>query len=725
MLKTITQFQSLPIHWFIPGAFIILLLAGCAAGPDRPGPAPLLERGFHLMDPPEMLPVQDAPTVEPAPGAVDDSRPQPLIFRGNDRTYIQSLGPGRHPPVQDRGDQITLNFEQAPLQEVVHAILGDLLGLDYTVDQPLTGEVTLRTHAPIPRDSLIDVLSAMLQANGAVLVKDAQDIHRITPADRPARTGRLHRRGELPGGHATVIAPLRHIGAVEMADILAPLAPDDSILRVDTLRNLLVLQGGRDQLEAWFSVIDSFDVDYLAGMSVGLFPLEYAAVAEVRDAIRALLGEMGTGSAGEGAPPTSIRGVVRVLPIERLNSLLVITPRAHYLDRVAQWVDRLDRPMDNDLEPRLYVYPVQNGTATHLARLLSELFGAGDPGANGVQPGTSDSGLAPGLTPTRISDGGNGQGFMDLSDLPEAGAGGAALAGRSLGKSVRVVADEHNNALLVLAPRKDYRKIESALRQLDRAPTQVLIEASIVEITLRDGLEFGLEWHLRQSSSGFSGNALLNPRLTGGISPQQPGFSYAIANPAGQLRAVFNALASDSLLRVLSNPSILVLDNHTASIHVGDQQPVRSARTQTDGGLTTESIEYKDTGIMLSVTPSVNAGGLVTMNITQTVTDVGSPDEATGQRTFLQRQVRSRIAVRSGESIVLGGLIRDNQVNRNSGVPGLRNAPLVGGLFGSTERGSERTELLVMITPRALQNDAELRAVSEEMRTRMQGLRLP
>jgi general secretion pathway protein D len=289
--------------------------------------------------------------------------------------------------------------------------------------------------------------------------------------------------------------------------------------------------------------------------------------------------------------------------------------------------------------------------------------------------------------------------------------------------NVRVVADEKRNALIIRAPRKEYRRIEEALRELDKAQTQVLIEASIVEVTLTGNLRYGLDWYLQNGlGGGRSGVAQLNMRPSGDIGPIQPGFSYTITNSAGVVRAALNALAEKSLLRVLSNPSLLVLDNHTATIQVGQQQPIKNATTVSSENLVTESITYKDTGVMLSVTPSVNAGGLVTMDIVQQVTDVGEVDPATGQRSFMNRQIQSRIAVRSGESIVLGGLIRDNESNGRSGVPVLADLPVIGALFSTTNDTRQRTELLVLLTPRALENDDALRQASQEMRERMRGI---
>ena len=286
---------------------------------------------------------------------------------------------------------------------------------------------------------------------------------------------------------------------------------------------------------------------------------------------------------------------------------------------------------------------------------------------------------------------------------------------------VRVVADEYNNSLLVLATPYEYDRIEKSLIKLDVVATQVLIEASIIEVTLTDDLQYGLEWAFNDKlGGGDTGSGLLD--LGGGLGAQVPGFSYTVSDSAGAVKAVVNALAEKSLINVISTPSVMVLDNHTASIHVGDQQPIRSASTVTNGGNVQQSIQYKDTGVKLSVTPSVNDGRLVTLQIQQSITDVGSVDAATGQRTFLERNVNSTVAIRSGESVVLGGLIRDNESQGRSGIPLLMDIPLLGSLFSTTTKDNSRTELLIFISPRVVEGEDELRDLNLEMRRRMRGL---
>jgi general secretion pathway protein D len=260
----------------------------------------------------------------------------------------------------------------------------------------------------------------------------------------------------------------------------------------------------------------------------------------------------------------------------------------------------------------------------------------------------------------------------------------------------------------------------------------VLIEASIVEISLSGALEYGVEWALNNGLGGDrTGQAVLNMNSRDSnnnwvnIGPRQPGFSYSIVNNAGVVRATINALAQKSQVKVLSNPSLLVLDNHNATIQVGDQQPIQSgSTTATNGVIITDGYSYKDTGVMLSVTPSVNSGGLITLAIVQNVTDVGEPDTVTKQRKFMTRQIQSKVAVRSGETIVLGGMIRENVADGRGGVPLLSDIPLLGTLFSTTSNTKQRTELMVLMTPRALENDDQVRAASVEMRQRIRSLTL-
>ena len=757
---------------------LALLASGCASVPDTP---PVTIRTEPVVSPSAAVadkkPEQEDAAVPALANPVDEPTGQKQaggksrsgntrLYPGDDQLFKRNIGP-QVDPVLAKGDKVALNFENATVGNLAAALLGDLLKLNYTIDAGGDIVVSLHTSQPLQRNQVLDVLDAVLLPHDLAIVRDNAGVYHVTK--RTVTVGARPVVGAARfkdlAGAGTVIVPLNHIAAGEMAKILAPIAPREAIVYVDTLRNLLVLQGSKAQLGGWLEMVDAFDVDFLTGMSLGVFVLENANVNVVRDALQAMLGSEKTadpysgggnapmaatlagaaagagsapGSAGSGAGSAAspLYGLIRLVPVERLNALVVVTPRSQLLTQVETWIRRLDQPSDA-LEAGLFVYPVQNGSSTHLAEMLNGLFGS--------DTARAKQGVAAGSAPTQFSPS-TGSGAAGMAATGGASASGSAgtstaatmaapaLSAMAANKNtsltsvsqldgnVRVVADEKRNALLIRAPRSEYRRIEKALRELDKAPVQVLIEASIVEVSLTGNLEYGVEWFVQNSlSRGRDGQALLNMNESGGIGAKQPGFSYTILNKAGVVRATLNALAEKSQLRVLSNPSVLVLDNHNATIQIGKQQPVKSSTTAT-GTLVTESITYKDTGVMLSVTPSVNAGGLITMDIVQQVTDVGEIDVATGQRSFLTRQIQSRVAVRSGEPIVLGGMIRENETNGRSGVPGLADIPLFGALFSTTSNKRERTELLVLLTPRALEDDDELRAASAELRQRMRAL---
>lgn len=647
-----------------------------------------------------------------------EQRADPTFYRGNDAQWRM---PALPEPVKFIGDDVSLNFEQAPLSEVMHAIMGDILQLDYVVDRPVQGQVTLRTRTPIPRGELLEVLESLLKANNALLIKGSDGRYLVTGSQGSRLSPEISNPASSDAGFSTIIVPLRYISATNMAEILQPVAEERSFVLVDNRRNILMLAGTRDQLDGWLDIVTTFDVDQLQGMSVGMFPLENSNVEDAAEALSAMLDSGGQ------------EDLVRVVPVKRLNSLLIVTPRSHYLDTLGVWIERLDSVPDSKFEKRIFVYPVQNTSARRISELLNGLY-ADELGVVTTMESGADGGggVAPGMSGESV--GGGSSGISAGSNNDERDMGGKIMSigamsdsrGPSMMEDVRVVADDDNNALMIYSTGKQFDMIKTALEQLDTVATQVIIEASILEVTLNDSLEYGLEWTFSNGlNSDNEGTGILSA-VGGPLSAANgAGFSYTVANAAGNIKAVLNALAKESLLNVISTPSVMVLDNNTAFIHVGDQVPIISEQStglNVDDRIT-QSVTYKDTGVQLEVTPSVNAGGLVTMDIQQSVTDVG-PQVQGQQPTFLERSIMSRVSVRSGQSVVLGGLIRENASNAESGIPFLQDLPWVGSLFGSTKKGNRRTELLVIITPRALVSENDLREVSEEMRAQIRHMEL-
>ncbi|MDR3014123.1 MAG: type II secretion system secretin GspD [Delftia acidovorans] len=727
------------------------------------------------------------PADEKKPDIKSSEGQQPRIMEGTGKLIA---GPQALPPVS--GAPVKLSFEDAPLAQVVRTVLGDILSLDYVLHPPISGTVTLSTQKEIPADQALNLLETALQANGMAMVRDARGTYHVGRVDALKSIGATVRQAvvdkPLAPGYGTIIVPLQYIGANEMASILRPMVPGDAIVRVDNVRNLLVMVGSRAQAEGWLEMVRTFDVNLLEGMSVGVFPLKYVTIQEVNAALQLMsgggaaaqaaapaAGAVGTAGAarpggaaaaaapnaaaalGEGNP---LFGALRIMPIERLNSILVITPRAAYLEEARRWIAKLDQPGSGGAQPQLNIYHVQNGNAKHLAGVLSGIFGGPGGGSS------TNSGVAPGLGTSMGNSGFGNSGFgnsgfgnsgfgnsgfgnsgfgnsgfgnsgfgnsgfgNNQQRLGQTGVGGQGGGTASIG-NIRVMADELNNSVLVWGTPAEFERIEVTLKKLDLPPTQVLIEASIVEVTLNDGLQFGLQWAFSGDvgNKGYGGNGtLLNTDKATSSTLGEAigmGFNYTLRNSATNIRATLNALSTKTNVKVVASPTLMVLDNHTAAIAVGTQQPYRSGETTTSatvGSTTTNSYQYKDTGVNLQVTPSVNAGNLVTMTVNQQVTDVGSEDTITKQTSFLQRQLSSRVSVRSGESIVMGGLIQETNTNSRNGVPFLHDLPVVGNLFGSTSNSGRRTELLVIITPRVVRSDVDIRSVSDDLRDQMRAL---
>jgi general secretion pathway protein D len=411
--------------------------------------------------------------------------------------------------------------------------------------------------------------------------------------------------------------------------------------------------------------------------------------------------------------------LIRFLPIERLNSVLVITSRPQYLEAARSWVKRLDQ--DKGIASRrLFIYHVQNGKAADLAQVLTQVFQE-----QGDRDTLSPAQLAPGLEPARISSQPGDQAPETSPAQPRGRtsmAAGEGLAGLE-GTSIQIIADEINNALIIMATVQEYRVVEAALKRLDIVPLQVLIEATIAEITLTDELEYGLQWFFQNGlSRDYTGEGKLDFTIGDIVAPDL-GFSYVIK--AGEVvRAVLTALASESLVKIVASPALMVLNNQSAELRVGQQVPVQTSNQSSIAGESVLSaFEYRDTGVILSVTPRVNAGGLVTMEITQETTNVGAESGVGGNPIFTQRTIQSVVAVQSGETVVLGGLIQDEQRDSKRGVPGLYKLPVVGALFGETEDDKQRTELVVLLTPRAVRDSLDAQGVTDEFREKLEVLR--
>jgi general secretion pathway protein D len=695
--------------------------------------------------PPPPRPITGAPRSEagktPAPAMTeitledeDKKPPRPNIemYPGTG-TFVNPKAVAPRPP--DTGGEYTLNFEATDLQEVVKAVLGDLLKESYFIDPKVTGQVTIQTSRPLKRAELLPTLENLLRLNGAVLLR-SDGLYKVMPGSQATRGSPTTsvQRVAAARGYGIRVVPLRFVSARELHKLIEPFLPPDAPQIVDEQRNLLILTGTEQELESTMELVEIFDVDWLNGMSVGLFKLKDAEVKTLHGEMEKIFGEK----------DSPVSGVVRMVPVERLNALLVVTSRPDYLEHAREWVERLDQVADA-VGPRLFVYRVQNGKAADLATVLGGIFGA----EVTKEAGPPAAELAPGEEPTTL-DSGN-----ERTSEREGELGGEEMGGRKrrTGKgskepavsvvsteNLKIIADEATNSLVILARTQDYKMIETALRNLDVVPLQVLIEASVIEVTLTDNLSYGVEWFFRNElPGGARGEGTLNfSNIVGraamaGVATGPPGFSYAVFDDLNRVRALITALANESKLEVLSSPSLMVLDNQPATIKVVDEVPVTTQQQQAvldTGGVDNipnvlSSVEYRDAGVVLEVTPRVNQGGRITLELSQEVSAVDRALAATspgGNPEFIRRQVESSVTVQSGETLVIGGLIGKEKREEESGIPFLMDIPVLGGIFGTTSDTFTRTELIVLLTPKAVRDEGEARAVTKEFRERLKEL---
>jgi len=619
--------------------------------------------------------------------------------------------------------EFTLKFEGAEMREIIRVVLGDILEVNYVIDSNLASTpVYMQTATPLSRRDLLPMLETLLGNYGAVIVfKDG--IYNIVPQSSgltSVLTPSTRVSQEL--GYQNIVVPLRYISATEMQKILSSIHKAKSGVSIDAHRNLLMLRGTRRELLDYLQTVEIFDIDQMAGMSIGLFPLESVDVVAVKRELELILEAL----AGEGG-----KQLVKLIEIERINSLLAITPQPKYLQDIRHWIKRLDRA-ELSAGRSMYVYFVQNGDAKKLADVLQQLMGGMQKDAgksvNGTKRGNENAGERPGQEVTQDKGKKPQQTATQLASLmSKMNLQTAVLPSVSGLDDVGFIADEDRNALIIMATPEQYKQIERVINKLDVSPNQVLVEASIIEVSLTDEFSFGLEWYFRNSSGGKTGTAQLDLGAAG-VAAIVPGFSYSIIDSADRIAMALNALASDTKVRVISSPSLMVLDNKTATITVGDQVPIRTSETvsqSTSGNapVITSTIQFRDTGVSLEVTPRVNNTGKVIMDIHQEVSSVNrTTTSSIDSPTINKREIKTSVAVPSGDTIVLGGLIQDDDQNSNSGLPGLKDMPMFSWLFGKESKSSSRTELLVLITPTAILDDSDAREATAELKRKMKGL---
>ena len=651
--------------------------------------------------------------------AIEKIREKSEIFPGTNQFVPDTATSHRKTKGTGEG-AYSLNFDDADLGEVAKVVLSDILGKNYVLSPKVAGKVTLQTTDPLSKDELIPTLEMVLRMNNAVLIKDAS-IYHIEPASEALYSSNFIAPGAAgKTGYQVRVIPIRNVAVQDLVEVIKPLVQDKTILTVDGTRNILVASGTPDELGRVMDMVSTFDIDVLKGRSFGLFPLAHS---EPETLIKELEEIFNKNSKDDDSD------FFRFIPIERLNAVMAITHQSRYLKDIESWVLRLDRA-NTASGGGVNVYKVQHANAEDLAGTLNEIFTgaqATDKSAK-VVPGKQSAEVTnkqPGETTTSTTA--STKKTKKSSQTSGSSATGTATVANI--ENVKIISDKANNALIIVSTPREYDVMLPVIKQLDILPLQVLIDATIVSVDLKDDLKYGIQWFLDHGGSSVgsgSGTTTLGSMASASGAAFATGGLSAVYN-SGVVNALLSAQATKNNINVISSPSLMVLNNQQAKINVGDQVPIQTSTTSvplaTASIAQSSSIQYKDTGVTLDVTPRVNANGMVIMEIKQVVSGVvPQTNGVTSTATINKKEIESSVAVLDGETIVLGGLITENNGLSKAGIPFFHEIPWLGSMFGNTINNKDKTELVVLITPRVVKSKQDSRLISDEFKRKLTGI---
>jgi general secretion pathway protein D len=679
-----------------------------------------------------------------------------------DGVEVTDIAETRPQPVAS-GSGFDLNFENTPVATVAKIILGDILGTGYTIDPRVQGTVSLVSVKPVPKSDIVFVLENALRLSGVVLLRDTAG-YRLTPIGDAVGSGRVDAAAASPEpGYGVSVVPLQYVSAQTVLKLMDSFATKAGMVRADATRNILLIQGSGAERRTAVDTVLSFDVDWMRGQSVGIYPVTNTGPEPI---IAELEKIMDSGESGLS------QNVIKFQPVARLNAIMVVSRKPALLRTAATWIRRLDSA--DTARTSVHVYRVKYGEARQIARVLTEMFIGGSSsasldGANSqIAPGSgisstssadrlslntnnssssSSSSFSSRSQSTSPTSGTSGFGAMQasaaattpggaLSDPPGAGTGGKPVL-----QGVRITADTVNNTLLIYADQENYRIIQSTLQQVDQPQLQVAIDATIAEVTLNNELSYGVQFYLTSHNLGLrpdQGSALNTqsttaPAATGVaaaagtvansfINRAFPGFNFLIGSEA-QPSAILDALHTVTSVKVLSNPSLVVINNQVATLQVGDVVPVStgSATVLTTSNTVVNTIDYRNTGIILRVSPRINVNGNVRLEVEQEISNVSTATAASLTPTVSERKVKSSVSVATGQTVLLAGLISEQQNGERNGVPLLDQIPGLGDAFAHQDKKNTRTELIIFIRPQIIRDGTDAHFVAEELRSKLRG----
>jgi general secretion pathway protein D len=675
--------------------------------PATPAAAPI--------PPPAAPPSPAVPAPAPAPAAPTPIAPPPPV-------------PAAPKPAEaPKGSGFIFNFDNADLYEVIR-VMGDVMKFNYIIDPKVKGVVNIHTTGQISSENIFPVFQSILLLNGATAVKKGQ-LYEIIPfgdakklysvISKPEDTARTLAEEK----YVIHIFPLNFIPVTEASKMVKPFLSDGADIIEHPSQNILILGDIASNIRKVLDLIALFDVDLFTDLRVRIYPVINSDVNEIAKEIERIFASFEVST-------KSGRGIgITFTPITRINSLLVVSSIPNIFDKVELWVRQLDKTPTDETKLGVFVYYVQNGKAKDLADVLKQVFtppkDKKEVKTTTTTTTTTPATPAPGSRSTRPAPGTPATPATPTPPLP--GDEGGVPTGE-----INVVVDETTNALIIRTYPRDYKFILDTIKKLDLYPKQVLIEVFLAEIALDDSNKFGLEWSTKQGTYtkgnttydwilGMGGTAP-NPAMTSGL-------RYAIA-ATDKLAAAINAQANDNKAKIISSPHLLASNNKEAKIQIGTSEPILTNTYTTTGTVSTGTIEgtieYKDVGIILTVTPRISDGGLVTLDINLEdsqveMTKLGSLDNVP---KFKKKTAKTTLSIMEAQTIVIGGLIEEGGGSTKSGVPFFSRIPILGALFGYQGYTTKKTELMLLLTPHVISDINQSNAVTREFRERVDSIRI-
>ena len=693
--------------------------------PPKPGEAQV------ATPPASPLPHPPAPSTArpPAPEAAQTPPPSQPSTAPMARPAMSAAGPG-----------VIFNFDNADIYEVIR-VMAEIMKINYLVDPRVKGTVNIHTTGQLPGEEVFPIFQSILRLNGATAVKK-DGLYEIVPLSDakktyvPPTTIRGGAKLASEEKYTIQIVSLKYIPATEASKLIKPFLSDGADIVEHPPHNILIISDVASNIKKSLDILALFDIDIFTDLRVRIYPILNADVTEVAKEMERIFTSFEVST-------KSGRGVgITFTPVTRINSLLVVSSIPNIFEKVEGWLRELDKIPGEGSKISVFVYYVQNAKAKDLAEVLKEVFGKakekkGEKAAAPAEP--TPRGARPAPTPA-------------TPPVPAKEEAGGVPEGE-----IGIVVDEPTNSLIIKAFHRDYRAILETIKKLDIYPKQVLIEVLLAEVTLDEANKFGIEWAKFVSSSNPS-------RAQGAVFQQQPpvqtttttsgtttstttglpipfdaalpafgGLRYAIVEVGGRLSAAIDLAASQDRLKVISSPHIMASNNKEAKIQVGSSQPILTNTYTTPGitsttgaGVVEGTIEYKDIGIILSLTPRISDGGLVSMEISIEDSNVlasAALGNLTNVPAFTKKTAKTILAVMEGQTIVLGGLISESKEKITSGIPLLSKIPLLGGLFGFQSYETKRDELILLMTPHIIRDQSTSDDVTREFKEKVEGMK--